>query len=452
MPLRFTPRTIAPASRAAALLLLFAAGARADVILPSSAFSAGQNAAQFQSDVRIFNPTSAPVTVTPVFLQPDLATLTTTPFPAASFSVPARGQVAFDNVLSSLFGRPLGAFGPVVFQASAPIVVSSSVNNVNACGNGSISGQWLPGLDPLAEGLTKGTLVQLGTSATPSSGYRTNVVFFNPSPSGPASVTANVRKGDGTLLGVASITLPPQGWTQRAVNDGTFPGLGAPTDTNLFLDFTSDQPILSFASVINNASGDPFAIVAVGDPVAAPVAAYTVSSPATAGQPVTFTDTSTGGLVGARFWAFGDGSFTSGGASVPHTYAAAGTYKTALFVANAGGSSSATKDVTVASAGPTQITITATTTNGSLWTFTPNTVTLEVGKTYQITWQSNDVEHGVGGLALLGITQCNSVRQVAPCTVTITPTASQRRTYNYVCTQSSCGAGHNSMGGTLIVQ
>ncbi len=46
---------------------------------------------------------------------------------------------------------------------------------------------------------------------------------------------------------------------------GSFPGASGTTDTNLFLEFTSDQPVLSFASVINNASGDPFAIVAAAD-------------------------------------------------------------------------------------------------------------------------------------------------------------------------------------------
>ena len=57
--------------------------------------------------------------------------------------------------------------------------------------------------------------------------------------------------------------LPADGF--RQVSLGGFPGASGTTDTNLFLEFTSDQPVLSFASVINNASGDPFAIVAAAD-------------------------------------------------------------------------------------------------------------------------------------------------------------------------------------------
>ena len=82
----------------------------------------------------------------------------------------------------------------------------------------------------------------------------------------------------------------------------------------------------------------------------APVASYSVSASPAPGQPVTFTDTSSNSPVN-RFWAFGDGAVdakTTG--TTTHTYSASGTYHTALFVDNAAGSSSATKDVVVATA------------------------------------------------------------------------------------------------------
>ena len=138
---------------------------------------------------------------------------------------------------------------------------------------------------------------------------------------------------------------------QKALDDaGAFPGVAGTTDTNLWVEFTSDQPVLAFASVINNASGDPFAIVMTAEPnvpAPAPVASYTVSATPTGGQPFTFTDTSSNSPVN-RFWAFGDGTVdANAGATAQHTYAAAGTYHTALFVDNAAGSSSATQDVVV---------------------------------------------------------------------------------------------------------
>jgi heme/copper-type cytochrome/quinol oxidase subunit 2 len=57
----------------------------------------------------------------------------------------------------------------------------------------------------------------------------------------------------------------------------------------------------------------------------------------------------------------------------------------------------------------------------------------------------------VGGLALLGIASCNSIPGHGSCSATITPKSSQVGTYHYACTQSSCGAGHDSMTGTIVV-
>ena len=86
-------------------------------------------------------------------------------------TIPARTQQSFDNILGTLFGKTLddGAFGPIRFQTSGTVIVSSSVNNYNACGNGAVSGQWLPGLDATAA-VKAGTLVQLASSVDLNSG------------------------------------------------------------------------------------------------------------------------------------------------------------------------------------------------------------------------------------------------------------------------------------------
>lgn len=450
--------------------LAAAAPSRADVVLPTSAFSsgAGNPPAQFQTDVRVFNPGNSPVNVTPVFYNqgPDGGTVTK-PF----FTVPARSQVAFDNILQSLFGLSNSppVFGPIRFQSSSPILVSSGTNNVNSCVGGVVTGQWIPGID-VGQALTSGTLVQLAASIDPGTGYRSNVVFMYPGTTS-ATVRAKLRKGDGTLL--ADVTLDPLGPNGfRQINrlDVFIGNPNTVTDTNLWLEFTSDQPVLSFASVINNASGDPFAVTATPEipaSILAPVASYTVSASPTAGQPVTFTDTSSNSPVN-RFWAFGDGAFTAGGGTTAqHTYAASGTYKSALFVDNAGGSANATKDVTVSAPATRVHAVSATTTGGTLWTFRPNSVTCKVGVPCQITWSTPAAEanhHGLGGLAVLGITGCDdggsldNIIPTHPCTVTFTPTANMLNSpgpsYMYACTQSTCGNAfqHNGMTGVIVIE
>ncbi len=243
----------------AAVLLAGAAPGQAETyVLPSSAYSTGAGGAEFHSDVRLLNVTRSPVTVTATFYdQASGATL-----PASPFTVPARSQASFDNILRSLFGGGLGSYGPIRLEASGSLIVSSSVNNVNACGTGATSGQWLPGL-ALSQALRVGILGQLALSTSSATGYRTNVVFMNPGTAN-ATVTGALRRGDGSLIGTETFPpLPANGF--RQVSLGGFPGATGTTDTNLFLEFTSDQPVLSFASVINNASGDPFAIVAAAD-------------------------------------------------------------------------------------------------------------------------------------------------------------------------------------------
>jgi spore germination protein YaaH len=230
-------------------------------VLPSSAFRSGRNGAEFRTDVRVLNPGTAAVTVTPVFYDQASGAVVA----AGSFPLAARRQAAFDNVLASLFGRTLeaGAFGPIRFDATGPLVVSASVNNVNACGSGAVSGQWLPGLDASAA-LTSAVIPQVAVSVDSTAGYRTNLVVVNPS-SGDATVSVTVRRGDGTLLSSATIgPLPPNGFRQAALDDvATFPGLLGVGDANLWIELSSDRPVLAFTSVIHNVSGDPYAVVAL---------------------------------------------------------------------------------------------------------------------------------------------------------------------------------------------
>lgn len=229
-------------------------------VLPSAALRAGQGGAEFHTDVRILNLGTAPVTVTATFYdQSSGATVPTQPL-----TISARRQASFDNILQSLFARTLatGPYGPIRFDSTGPIVVSSSVNNVNACGTGATSGQWLPGIDA-TKALAAGAIPQIAVSADGSSGNRTNLVVMNPGTLS-ATVTVKVRQGGGQLLSTGTIgPLSPNGFSQVALdNAGVFPGVAGRTDSNLWLEYTSDRPVIAFASVINNASGDPFAIVA----------------------------------------------------------------------------------------------------------------------------------------------------------------------------------------------
>jgi PKD repeat protein len=324
----------------------------ADVVVPSSAFSTGINA-EFHSDVRVFNPTSSPVDFTPIFYRSDAGGNVVNTVQMPVVTIGPRQQLSYDNVLQSLFGQSIGVFGPIRFRTTGTLLVASGVNNVNACGTaGSRSGQGLSGID-VGQALKTGTLVQLAASADPATGYRSNLDFMNPGATA-ASVTATIRRGDGTHLSSGTFSVGPNGLVQKRIDDsGAFPGVAGTTDTNLWMEFASDQPILVFASVINNGSGDPFAVMMTSEPSAAPaaplepVASFTVSGTLMTGFSVTFTDTSTNSPA-YRFWSFGDGTYdTSGARVVNHMYDTARSFKAGLVVSNVGGSSTMLTDIDV---------------------------------------------------------------------------------------------------------
>ncbi len=77
-------------------------------------------------------------------------------------------------------------------------------------------------------------------------------------------------------------------------------------------------------------------------------------------------------------------------------------------------------------------------------------IQLDAGTTYQITFHSTDVEHGISSIPQLGIES----RSIAPgndYTVLVTPTEAQRGFYNFACTRV-CGGGHGGMHGAIEVR
>ena len=148
-------------------------------ILPSSSFRPGSGGAEYRTDVRILNQGTAAVTVYATFFDQVTSAATV----ANPFRVEARSQAAFDNVLHSLFGREPddGAYGPIQFEASGPILVAATVNNVNACGTGAVSGQWLPAV-AASHALRAGVIGQVERRPPP------RAIGQPPQASGPAPV------------------------------------------------------------------------------------------------------------------------------------------------------------------------------------------------------------------------------------------------------------------------
>src|SRR5664279_4369403 len=108
----------------AAVAFTSGTGQAATYVLPSSAYSTGAGGAEFHSDVRLLNVTRSAVTVTATFYDQASGAMV----PASPFTIPARSQASYDNILRTLFGAGLGSYGPIRLEATGALIVSSSVN------------------------------------------------------------------------------------------------------------------------------------------------------------------------------------------------------------------------------------------------------------------------------------------------------------------------------------
>lgn len=232
-----------------------------EYILLSSAFSGGLNGAAYRTRVRLLNQGTNPVTVNARFFDQSSGSTHDAP----PLVVRGRDQVSLENAIPTLFARQLGAYGPILFETSAPLVIGSTVSNVNACQTGAASGQWLPAIPP-DQAMLAGAIGQLIVSEKRDSGDRTNIVFVNPGEE-TATVTVKIHRG-GSVAVLAVRTLEPmgpRGFRQLPLDAAEFPGLRGTTAENVWIEFSSDRPVLSYATVINNMSGDPYAVLAAPD-------------------------------------------------------------------------------------------------------------------------------------------------------------------------------------------
>ncbi len=171
------------------------------------------------------------------------------------------------DVLWTLFGKGDSYGGLVV---GAPQALNVSCRTYNQTPNGTY-GQYIPGY-PLDEAIRQGEQVRL-IQLTRNAAYRTNIGFAN----AVASIlTAHVEiyRSDGAFLGAEDFGIPPYGHFQ--VND--IIGQVAGTDVDdAYAIVSSNSPAaayFTYASVVDNATGDPIYVAPVREGVTAGTSVY----------------------------------------------------------------------------------------------------------------------------------------------------------------------------------
>lgn len=205
----------------------------------------------FHTDARLFNPAfDKDISITATFYAIDGSTQT------ATVTVPKRQMKILDDVTAQLFQT--SKLGAILFTSNDSFEASSRIYALTPAGT---LGQFGPGTPPsLAK--TRGALLQLKSTG---SSFHTNIGVVNPNNT-TANVTWTLYDKNSAL--VSSKRTPFNALAALAPTNmagGFFFDTKSADLSDAWVSFSSDQPILVYASVIDNGTTDQTFIPAVDD-------------------------------------------------------------------------------------------------------------------------------------------------------------------------------------------
>jgi hypothetical protein len=231
-----------------AMVAQHAEEAKTDVAIAAVGHAAGASGSLWRSDVRIFalegggdDQGSASVTISYYPSGVSNAQPVTKTLPIGPKQI-----LSLEDIVSKTFGLD-NATGALRIQANQKLFVTSRTYNQSTAGT---FGQDIPSV-ALDQVLTTGSVAKF--SGLSNSGYRTNVGFFNTGLAGDMQL--DLRDATGARLAQKSYHIDARTMTQ--INDiFTYLGAASAGGGSLWITTTGGS-IVAYASVIDNASGDP---------------------------------------------------------------------------------------------------------------------------------------------------------------------------------------------------
>lgn len=210
----------------------------------------GQN---FVTDLRIFNPSydTAAAALVEYFqagTSGNASGVASTPV-----NIPARGTAVLNDIAGTSGLNKPGTTGGLRVTSGESIAVTSNIFDDQRSNQKGTLGQFVTAFTS-AQALRRGVIAQLAQQTDTTSGFRTNVGFFNPS-SQTITVRLELRDAQGTLLGSNSIELPP--FTQQQNGIAVyFPSVDFTSRPDLTLSFDASAPLFAYGSLNDNVSSD----------------------------------------------------------------------------------------------------------------------------------------------------------------------------------------------------
>jgi hypothetical protein len=216
--------------------------------------SIGGSVGVFRTDMRIFNPSSSRDIQVQAYLLP-IGGGDNSSVQPKTITVPKRQQMVFDDVVTSLFQS--SGLAAIRLSSADDFVATQRIYAGTSAGT---LGQFVGGVDTTAA-KKNGVLIQLKSSAA----FRTNIGMVNPN-AVAASTTWRLYDKNNALVGTPkTVTLAPFAVISPQELRGY---LGAPSEADLsdaWVGYTSDQPIVAYASCVDNGTTDPTYVPAVED-------------------------------------------------------------------------------------------------------------------------------------------------------------------------------------------
>jgi hypothetical protein len=330
------------------------------LIFPVASRIAGQAGSSWRTDLRILNLSDE---AGPVWAEwyPTNSEGLSMPDVTAELGIGGGGTAVVNDAVATVFGAD--GNGAMRLLAPEPLAAASRIFNDQRDNPqiGGTFGQFAPASEPAAL-LSSGALL-LGASRPASSGegWRSNVGYFNPSPT-EASVTITVWSVSGAPLGSDNHTLAPFANEVRGVFQlvPSVPQSERARD-DLVVTFSASRPIAFYLSVVDNVTSDPVFI----SPIAAPSMLGRIVGPTPTNQPPDGTITQPVGDVTIAedesvdfaataadpdgddmtyVWDFGDGITSTQLSPGPHTYTESGTFTVTFTVTDSAGLSDPSPD------------------------------------------------------------------------------------------------------------
>ena len=235
------------------------------LLLAAAAHAAGSMGTNWRTDIAISNPDDETATYRLVLLRHGADN---TNAAEREVSLGAGSSVRLDDVLAEQFGFS-GSAAVLLVPTTGRAALTSRTYNLLGESNelglpaGSTFGQFVPAVD-VSQAIRfgeQGRLIQLSHTRSGEGGFRTNIGIVNMATE-HTDVEIDLHLAAGNLLGTVSLRLDPLGYRQlnrvfeQVTAEDVDDGFAVVRTT------TAEGAFVAYASVVDNLTGDPIAILA----------------------------------------------------------------------------------------------------------------------------------------------------------------------------------------------